>query len=132
MNGAHLRKWLAVFCVLDSVDASTNKTTNASHGYALGSLVLTATGGSLRVLSEGLPTCECSAEIEAVSSELELELDTNLEANLEAIRQFIGMTPPSSPPAPPSPPSPPPSAPPSPPSPPPPSPSPPALIFYFF
>ena len=85
INGAHLLKWLFVFCMLDSVDASIN----ASHGYTLGSLVLTATDGSLRVLSEVLPTCECSAEIEAVSSELELELDTNLEANIEAIRQFI-------------------------------------------
>ena len=102
-----LLKWLAVFCVLDSVDAS------------------------LRVLSEvspspspsPSPTCGCSAELEAVPGELSnfvSGLDDKLEAELGAIREFVGMTPPSSPPAPPSPPLPPPPPPHPPPTPPPP------------
>ena len=115
-----LLKCLAAFCVLDCVDAS-----NPSYGTTFKGGASRGGDGSPGVLSEVSPSCGCSTEIEAVPGELEAELDAKLEAKLEAIRQFVGMTPPSSPPAPPSPPRPPPSAPPSPPSPPPPSPSPP-------
>ena len=95
-----LLKCLAVLCVLDSVDGS-----NASHGYVLGSLqLLPAGGGSQRMLTEVLPTCGCSAELEDVQATVGSEFDASLEAQLEAIREFVGMTPPSSPPAPPSPP----------------------------
>eukprot|EP00964_Phaeocystis_antarctica_P032009 scaffold18108_cov66-Phaeocystis_antarctica.AAC.1 len=70
---------------------------------------------------EGSPpsTCGCSDELEALTAELEgaavlhaAELEGvragirgEVEVKLEGIRQFVGMTPPSSPPSPPPPPS---------------------------
>ena len=81
-----LFKCLAILCVLDSVDGS-----NASHGYVLGSLqLLPAGGGSQRMLTEVLPTCGCSAELEDVQATVGSEFDASLEAQLEAIREFVG------------------------------------------
>eukprot|EP00964_Phaeocystis_antarctica_P007040 scaffold3818_cov58-Phaeocystis_antarctica.AAC.1 len=97
MNGTPLLKWLVAFCMLDGVaasefDAISNPDLNPSPAPE--------------------PTCGCAAEIHLMRTQLRKEFEAKLEAKLVGIRQFVGMTPPSSPPAPPTPP-------PSPPPPPP-------------
>ena len=109
INGAHLLKWLAAFCMLDYAGAATPFSTPAPS-----------------------PTnCGCAAEIKAMEERIRHEF----YEQLNAVRECSGCVSPSppppspeSPPPPPSapPPSPPPPAPPPPPSAPPPSPPPPS------
>ena len=86
INGAHLLKWLAAFCMLDYVGAATPFTTPAPFPT----------------------TCGCSAEIKAMEERIRHEF----YEQLQDVRQCSGCMSPSPPP--PSPESPPPPPPPSP------------------
>eukprot|EP00964_Phaeocystis_antarctica_P033055 scaffold18730_cov54-Phaeocystis_antarctica.AAC.5 len=105
----------AAFCALKCVDATTSPSSPAPEFSA-------ATIGLGSGEDSPPSTCGCSDELEALTAELEgaavlhaAELEGvragirgEVEVKLEVIRQFVGMTPPSSPPSPPSSPSPPP------------------------
>ena len=92
INGAHLLKWLAAFCMLDYVGAATPFTTPAPF-----------------------PTnCGCSAEIKAMEERIRHEF----YEQLNAVRECSGCMSPSPPPPSPESPPPPPSTPPPSPKPP--------------
>ena len=90
-----LLKYLAAFCVLHNVGATSIDTSVTPP-----------------------PSCSCTAELEAMAAEA-ARVAEQTAADFEGLRKFVGTVPPSSPPS--SPPSPPSPSPP-PPSPPPPSP----------
>ena len=85
-NGTLLLKWLVAFCVLDSVAASEFS-------------AITSPNPSPEPL-----TCGCAAEIELMRTQILSESKATCENKLEAVREFVGMTPPSAPPSPPLPP----------------------------
>ena len=87
---APLLKCLLVLSALDSVGA-----TSAVLGGVVGD---DDSGYPFRALSESSPTCSssCSAEHASTNSAFTSDFDASLEVQLQAIREFVGMTPPSS------------------------------------
>ena len=87
---APLLKCLLVLSALDSVGA-----TSAVLGGVVGD---DDSGYPFRALLESSPTCSssCSAEHASTNSAFTSDFDASLEVQLQAIREFVGMTPPSS------------------------------------